>query len=138
MSRKAEIFENVLTNPYDNGVFANFVQEFLNNVELVAPSSYKKVYNNFSYYVDGYYHIGNYTGNDGNKIAIFSVALRRGDSVERARTMQRNFVKPLCQTAHCGRCKLHFDFGVIASPMVPYRNLPQASVGMTANCRSLV
>lgn len=54
MSRKAEIFENVLTNPYDNGVFVNFVQEFLNNVELVAPSSYKKVYNNFSYYVDGY------------------------------------------------------------------------------------
>ena len=43
-----------------------------------------------------------------------------------------------CQTAHCGRCKLHFDFGVIASPIVPYRNLPQAFSGITADCRSLV
>ena len=43
-----------------------------------------------------------------------------------------------CQTAHCGRGKPHFIFGGLASPMVPYRNLPQASVGMTADCRSLV
>ena len=43
-----------------------------------------------------------------------------------------------CQTAHCGRGKSHFIFGGLASPMVPYRNLPQASVGMTADCRSLV
>ena len=43
-----------------------------------------------------------------------------------------------CQTAHCGRCKLHFDFGVIASPIVPYRNLPQAFSVITADCRSLV
>lgn len=108
MSRKTDIFENVLTNPYDNGVFVNFIQEFLNNVELVAPSSYKKVYNNFSYYVDGYYHIGNYTGNDGNKIAIFSVALRRGESVERARTMQRNFVKPLLESSVCAGALVAF------------------------------
>ena len=108
MSRKTEIFEKVLTNPYDNGIFVNFVQEFLNNVELVAPSSYKKVYNNFSYYVDGYYHIGNYTGNDGNKIAIFSVALRRGDSVERARTMQRNFVKTLLENSMCAGALVAF------------------------------
>ena len=82
MSRKSEIFESVLTSAYDNNAFVGFVQELLNNVELVAPNAYKKVYNNFSYYVDGYYHIGNYTGNDGGKIAIFSVALKKGDSVE--------------------------------------------------------
>ena len=87
MSRKSEIFEKVLTGAYDNSVFVNFVQEFLNDMEPVAPTAYKKVYNNFSYYVDGYYHIGNYMGSDGNKIAVFSVALRKGDSVERARTM---------------------------------------------------
>lgn len=108
MSRKSEIFENVLTQAYDNGVFTNFVQEFLNNVDLVAPTVYKKVYNNFSYYVDGYYHIGNYTGNDGNKIAVFSVALRKGDSVERARTMQRNFIKPLLQNSMCAGALVAF------------------------------
>lgn len=108
MSRKSEIFESVLTSAYDNNAFVGFVQELLNNVELVAPNAYKKIYNNFSYYVDGYYHIGNYTGNDGGKIAIFSVALKKGDSVERARTMQRNFVKPLLENGMCAGALVTF------------------------------
>lgn len=108
MSRKSEIFETVLMGAYDNNVFVNFVREFLNDMELIAPSVYNKVFNNFSYYVDGYYHIGNYTGNDGNKIAIFSVALRKGDSVERARTMQRNFVKPLLENSMCAGALVAF------------------------------
>lgn len=102
------MFETVLTGAYDNSVFVNFVQEFLNDMELIAPTAYKKVFNNFSYYVDGYYHIGNYTGNDGNKIAVFSVALRKGDSVERARTMQRNFVKPLLESSMCAGALVAF------------------------------
>ena len=44
MSRKSEIFESVLTSAYDNNAFVGFVQELLNNVELVAPNAYKKVY----------------------------------------------------------------------------------------------
>ena len=102
------MFETVLTGAYDNSVFVNFVQEFLNDMELIAPTGYKKVFNNFSYYVDGYYHIGNYTGNDGNKIAVFSVALRKEDSVERARTMQRNFVKPLLESSMCAGALVAF------------------------------
>lgn len=43
-----------------------------------------------------------------------------------------------CQTAHCGRYKPHFIFGGLASPIMPYRNLPQTTDGMTADCRSLV
>ena len=49
---------------------------------------------------------------------------------------RKNYLQ--CQTAHCGRRKPHFDFGVIASPIVPYRNLPQILSGMTADCCSLV
>lgn len=102
MSRKSDIFEQVLSNPYNNDAFVGFVRELLNNVEMVAPTSFqKRVNSNFFYYVEGYYHIGNYTGNEGNKIAIFSVALKKGDSVERARTMQRNFIKPLLEQSMC-------------------------------------
>ncbi|MCM1234428.1 MAG: Eco57I restriction-modification methylase domain-containing protein [Ruminococcus flavefaciens] len=108
MSRKLETFEKVLTEPYDNHSFVNFIRELLNNIDLVAPNLYNKIYNNFSYYVDGYYHIGNYTGADGNKIAVFSVALKKGDSVERARTMQRNFVKPLLEQGMCAGALVAF------------------------------
>ena len=44
----------------------------------------------------------------------------------------------LCQTAHCGRCNPRFVLGEFTSPIVPYRNLPQAPDGMTADCCSLV
>ena len=43
-----------------------------------------------------------------------------------------------CQTAHCGRCKPRFVLGEFTSPIVSYRNLPQAPDGMTADCCSLV
>lgn len=101
MNRKLDIFENVLTNPFDNDQFVGFVREFLNNVELVAPTKYNKEYSNFSFYVDGYYHIGNYKSEDGDKIAVFSVCLNKGDTVERARSMQRNFVKTLIEKGGC-------------------------------------
>lgn len=101
MNRKSEIFEQVLTSPFDNDTFVGFVKEFLNNIQLVAPKNYNKVYSNFSFYVDGYYHIGNYISDDKDKIAIFSVCLKKGDTVERARGMQRNFVKALIERGDC-------------------------------------
>ena len=108
MSRKTDIFEAVLTSPYNHSSFIDFVREFLNDMDMVAPTQYKKIYNNFSYYVDGYYHIGNYQGDNGEKIAIFSVALNKGDSVERSRTMQRNFIKPLIEAGNCAGALVAF------------------------------
>lgn len=108
MNRKLEIFESVLTSPFNNDSFVGFVREFLNNVELIAPTKYNKEYSNFSFYVDGYYHIGNYISDDNNKIAIFSVCLNRGDTVERARSMQRNFVKPLIEKGGCAGALVAF------------------------------
>lgn len=101
MSRKIDIFEQTLSNPYEHDVFVDFTRELLNGLEMLAPTHYRKVYNNFSFYVDGYYHIGNYQGKDGEKIAVLSVGLKKGETVERARAMQRNFIKPLLENGNC-------------------------------------
>lgn len=108
MNRKQEIFQTVLTNPYNNDNFVGFVREFLNKVEMVAPNRYVEVRSNFSFYVNGYYHIGNYISDDGDKIAIISVCLNRGDTVERARGVQRNFVKPLIESGGCAGALVAF------------------------------
>lgn len=108
MNRKSEIFEQVLTSPFDNDTFVGFVKEFLNNIQLVAPTNYNKEYSNYSFYVDGYYHIGNYTSDGKDKIAIFSVCLKKGDTVERARGMQRNFVKTLIERGGCAAAIVAF------------------------------
>lgn len=44
MSRKTDIFEAVLTNPYNHNSFVDFVREFLNDMDIVAPTQYKKVF----------------------------------------------------------------------------------------------
>ena len=61
---------------------------------------------------------------------------RVGRVIKRDKYKQYNQLD--CQTAHCGRCKPHFDFGDNTFPIVPYRHLPQTLIGMTADCRSLV
>ena len=101
MSRKQEIFEKVLKNKYVHDEFVGFTREFLNDIQLVAPNTYNKEYSNFSFYVAGYYHIGNYKTDDGDVIAVLSVNLNRGETVERARSMQRNFVKTLIERNGC-------------------------------------
>lgn len=109
MSRKQEIFQIVLTSPYNNDNFVGFVREFLNNVEMIAPNHYNVLeYNHFQNFVHGYYHIGNYVSNNKEKLAIISVCLHRGDTVERARSMQRNFVKSLIQNMGCAGALVAF------------------------------
>lgn len=108
MSRKEDIFKSVLTNSYNNDNFVGFVKELLNNVELVAPNRYVKEYSNFQTFVNGYFHIGNYISDDGDKMAVLSVCLNRGDTVERARGLQRNFVKTLIEKAGCAGALVAF------------------------------
>ena len=60
MNRKQEIFEKVLKNSYEHEEFVGFVKEFLTKTELVAPNRYEEEKSNFSTFVNGYYHIGNY------------------------------------------------------------------------------
>lgn len=111
MSRKSEIFESVLTNPFNNDSFVGFIKEFLNNVQLVAPTRYNKECSNLSFYVDGYFHIGNYISDEDDKIAIFSVCLKKGDAAERARGVQRNFVKTLLEKGGCAGAIVAFYTG---------------------------
>lgn len=111
MNRKSEIFERVLTSPFDNDTFVGFVKEFLNDIQLIAPDVYNKECSNFSFYVDGYSHIGNYISDDNDKIAVFSVCLNKGDAVQRARGMQRNFVKTLIEKGGCAAAIVAFYTG---------------------------
>lgn len=96
MARKIEKFEEFLSDKFDNEKFVEFIREFLNDVEIVNPYRINAEYNSaFSFYVAGYNHIANYTDSKRNKIAIISVALKSGETVERARSMQRNYVRKL-------------------------------------------
>ena len=97
MSRKEDIFRYVLTNAYSHTNFVDFTREIISGLSLKAYDREIRPYNTFSAYISKYYMIGDFTDPDGNSVGVFSVELFKGESVERARTAQRNFVKSLLE-----------------------------------------
>lgn len=86
------IVRETLESPFDKGRFILFVKNLLNSIEE-APFSYKGnlLPDAYDQYISTLERIGKYT--DGtNKIDILVVKLKKETSIDRARTMQRNFI----------------------------------------------
>ena len=97
MSRKEDIFKTVLTNAYDHNGFVDFAKEIITGLNVGPYSIEMKPYNTFSAFISKYFVVGDFIDPDDNKVGVFSVELLRGESVERARTAQRTFVKTLLE-----------------------------------------
>ena len=100
-TKKKELFLNTLTSAYNHQEYVRFLQELLNDVQLVAPGKFNKEYSSLSAVIDGHYHIGNYKGSDGKKMALFAVQLQSKGNVENARSTQRAFIKSLLDNSGC-------------------------------------
>lgn len=105
---KRERFVNTLTSAYNQEKYLLFLKEFLVNIQIIAPNKDVKPWNTFSAAVDHYYHIGNYVGDDGKKVALFSVCLKNDRNLENARSMQRGFVKSLLENSDCAGALVAF------------------------------
>lgn len=106
--QKRKIFEATLTEAFDHDRYVKFLRELLDNMQLVAPNREVKPWNTFSAAVDHYRHIGNYIGEDNNKVALFSVCLKNDKNLENARSMQRAFVKTLLESSDCAGALVAF------------------------------
>ena len=106
--QKRKIFEETLTEAYDHERYVQFLRELLDNMQLVAPNKEVKPWNTFSVAIDHYRHIGNYVGEDHNKVALFSVCLRNDKNIENARSTQRSFVKTLLESSNCAGALVSF------------------------------
>lgn len=78
---------------FEKGRFVNFVNNLLNEYES-DPFTYTGQFipDAFSDYVSKYERIGKYTDSEDRRIDILIVFLKRETSIERARSMQRNFI----------------------------------------------
>ena len=86
------IVRETFENPFDKGRFVGFVKNLLNSIED-APFTYKGNFipDAYEQYISTLERIGKYT-TGGHKIDILVVRLKKKTSIERARTMQRNFI----------------------------------------------
>ncbi len=86
------IVRQTFESPFDKSKFADFIRELLNTLEH-APFSYKGNYipDAFEEHISLFERVGKYTDGQ-NKIDILIVKLKKETAIERARTMQRNFI----------------------------------------------
>ena len=87
------LIRDTLENPFDKRKFAYLVSNMLDHIEAapfiyrgnIIPDAYKP-------YISTLERIGKYKDREGNKIDLLIVQLKKETSLERARTMQRNFI----------------------------------------------
>lgn len=91
MTLKQQIFEKVLSNAYSLEEFLNFSRELLTGLKISSmhPQTPPQ---NFSEHIKEFYALGRQ-----NNIAVLAVNLQKNKSVERSRSIQRNFVKFLLE-----------------------------------------
>jgi adenine-specific DNA-methyltransferase len=97
LSAKEKLFEEVLTKPFSLENFLKFSNNFFNQLEIVSPYKMREDgwnWSEFAFHIKGYYHIANFYA-DGDKMAVFAVELKNYKNLDRARSMQRNFIKKL-------------------------------------------
>ena len=92
-SSAAKIVSQTFRNPFDKESFVYFIKSLLNHIEPapfvyrgnIIPDAYKS-------YIKTLERIGKYQDKDDKKIDLLIVHLKKEKSLERARTMQRNFI----------------------------------------------
>ena len=91
MTLKQKIFEDILQSAYSLENFARFSSEFFTGLRISSGRPQKPP-QNFSEHIKEFYALGRQ-----NDIAVLAVNLQKNKSVERARSVQRNFVKSLIE-----------------------------------------
>lgn len=96
MDAKLQILKETFENEFCMHRFTRFTREFFNTIEVVNPDKKNINYlSEYAFYIASHTHVANYTDSERNRIAIFAVELKSGRSIERARSMQRNFISKL-------------------------------------------
>ncbi|ODS33594.1 MAG: type IIS restriction/modification enzyme - site-specific DNA methyltransferase (adenine specific) [Candidatus Scalindua rubra] len=88
------LIRETFQNTFDKGRFSKFIKELLNHIEETPTTVYRGniIPDAYKPYINTLDRIGKYGDVDENKIDILIIHLKKETSLERARTMQRNFI----------------------------------------------
>jgi len=88
------LIEGTFNQPFDDARFRVFIRNLLSNIDETKAFDYRGqiIHDSFRQHITHYKRVGKYFDTDGNSLDVLIVYLRKGSSLERARTAQRNFV----------------------------------------------
>ncbi len=89
---KLQILEDTFKNKFDIEKFKKFTREFFNEPDMIKKGRRIGIWREYDNHINSYYTIATYEDSQGNKVLVMAVELKKDVSVDRARSMQRNFV----------------------------------------------
>ena len=90
---KTQVLDPLLDNEFDMGRFYSFLNQLFPNFK--ASEQKIPLRNEYKDYVESAQYCGHYRGNSNNPsnfIAVYVIKLKKTDSLNRSRTMQRNLI----------------------------------------------
>jgi len=100
-----ELIKETFESPFDKSGFTNFIKNLLNRIDD-APFIYQGNYipDAYKQYIKTLERIGKFSDGE-NRIDILVITLQKDTSLERARTMQRNFIAWYLNGSRGGKMK---------------------------------
>ena len=89
-----KLIRDTFEKPFDKGQFTTFSRNLVKHLDETGNFSYYGNYIPDAYEesIQGYDRIGKYEDEERHKLDVLTVHLQRQNSLEHARTMQRNFI----------------------------------------------
>lgn len=92
---KLEILKDTFNNEFDIEKFKKFTRELFNELDMLPEVKHKGIWREYSEHIKSYHTIAKYIDSEKNKLMVMSVELKKAGSIDRARSMQRNFVSKI-------------------------------------------
>ena len=92
---KENILKEIFDNKFDIEKFKKFTREFFNEPEMIVKNRHTGIWKEYTNHVNSYYTIAKYTDGSDNNMLVMAVELKRDSSIDRARSMQRNFISKI-------------------------------------------
>ena len=92
---KINLLEETFKNPFNIDSFRRFTREFFNEPEMLRESRRIGIRREYADHINAYYTLAKYEDRQGNNLIVLAVELKRHTSIDRARSMQRNFVSKI-------------------------------------------
>ncbi|HHX18681.1 MAG TPA: hypothetical protein GX727_07460 [Clostridium sp.] len=92
---KMNLLEDTFGNSFNIDSFRRFTREFFNEAEMLSESRRIGIPREYNDHINAYYTLAKYEDSEANNIIVLAVELKRHTSIDRARSMQRNFISKI-------------------------------------------
>lgn len=101
ISAKLQLLKETFESKFDIDKFKRFTREFFNEPEMLSAKRHIGIWKEYENNILSYSDIAKFNDSEGNKIIILAVELKSENGVERARSIQRNFISKILDKQGC-------------------------------------